>query len=102
MKRPVEDDADHGVEGVRGKLLRARDKVAGGVVDERVYAAELLLRGGDGSFDRGGGAGITRSGGAFGTLSSDGLRGFAQRRLRGPRQGNPRRPLGQPPRPRTA
>src|SRR5712692_8421645 len=102
MKGPVEDDADHGVEVVRGKLLRARDKVSGGVVDERVYAAELLLRGGDGCFDSGWVTNITRDEGAFATCSADGFRGFAQRLLAAPGEEHPRAQLGQPQRHRTA
>src|SRR5579864_1785826 len=96
MKRPIEDDADHGVEGVWGKLLRARDKVAGGVVDERVYAAELLLGGGDGRFDSGGVTNITRDKAAFAACSADGFRGFAQRLLAAPGEEHPCAQLGQP------
>src|SRR5260370_28494904 len=102
MKRPVEDDADQGVEGVRRKLLRARDKVAGGIVDERVYAAELLLGGGDGCFDRGWVTDITRSEAAFAACSADGFRGFAQRLLTAPGEEHPRAQLGQPQRHRAA
>src|SRR2546422_1660426 len=102
MKCSVEDDADHGVEGVRRKLLRARDKVAGGVVDERVYAAKLLLGGGDGSFDSGGVADITRSEAAFAACSADGFRGFAQRLLAAPSEEHLRAQLGQPQRHRAA
>ena len=52
VKRAVEDDAYNGVERVGRKLFRAGDEISGGVVDNRVDAAKLLLGFFGGGFDR--------------------------------------------------
>src|SRR5579863_979958 len=43
MESAVEHDADDGVEGIRAQLFGARHEVTGGVVDDRVDAAELFV-----------------------------------------------------------
>jgi hypothetical protein len=53
VKGTVEDDADHGIEGVGRKSFRAGDEVAGGVVNQRIDVAELQFGFGRGSFDGG-------------------------------------------------
>jgi len=43
MKRTVEHDAHDGVKGVGGEFLCACDKIASGIVDDRIDAVKLLL-----------------------------------------------------------
>ena len=79
VKRAVEHDADHGVEGVGGKFFRASHEISGGVVDDGVDAAEFGVGFVGGGFDGSEIADVARgvSGRASGFM--DGLAGFLER-----------------------
>jgi hypothetical protein len=70
VERAVENDADHGVKGIGRKFFGAGDKVAGGVVDQRVHVAIFGFGGvhqeldGSGVTDVAGGEGGMAAGGA--------------------------------------
>jgi hypothetical protein len=53
VKGAVQDNPHNGVKGVRGEPFRASDEVPGGVVNERIDFAKLLLGLSHGGFDRG-------------------------------------------------
>ena len=59
MERPLQHDSHDCIEGVRRKLFRARDEIAGRVVDQRIDALEFLFGGRNRAFDRGEIANVT-------------------------------------------
>jgi len=80
IKTAVENDADDGIECVGRQFFSAGHEIAGGIVDENIYFADLRFGVFGGGFDRGVITNVARckSGGAARALDffADGLEGF--------------------------
>src|SRR5277367_4697545 len=101
-KGALQHDSHHGIKGVRRKFFRARDKISGGVIHQRVHAPKFLFgrlhgffHGAEIAYVRGG---VSRAG-AFG---ANRFGGFLQRLFAPRHQKNIRAQLGATQRHRTS
>src|SRR5690348_2477949 len=79
MEGALKNDAGDGSKGIGRKFFGARDKISGGVVDQRVDTAKFLLGGSDCFLDSGKIANVTAGIGGTRILLANLVAGFRQR-----------------------